>query len=95
MFILTHLTSRHQKHAVEPVVFLPRQLTTQWWPIKLNCTIHVQCTILKLVAASAAGAELGALFLNAQEKVFCLMLAKLDHPQPPATIYIDNTKSVV
>jgi hypothetical protein len=36
-------------------------------PIKLNGAIHVTCTILKLVAASAAEAELGALFLNAQE----------------------------
>jgi hypothetical protein len=36
-------------------------------PIKLNGAIHVSCTILKLVAASAAEAELGALFLNAQE----------------------------
>jgi hypothetical protein len=40
-------------------------------PIKLNGAIHVTCTILKLVAASAAEAELGALVLNAQEaKVF-------------------------
>ncbi len=36
-------------------------------PIKLNGVIHITCTILKLVAASAAEAELGALFLNAQE----------------------------
>jgi hypothetical protein len=34
-------------------------------PIKLNGAIHIACTILKLVAASAAKAELGALFLNA------------------------------
>ena len=40
-------------------------------PIKLNGAIHVTCTILKLVTASAAEAGLGALFLNAQEaKVF-------------------------
>ncbi len=36
-------------------------------PIKLNGAIHNTCTILKLVAASAAEAEIGALFLNAQE----------------------------
>ncbi len=36
-------------------------------PKKLNGAIHVMCTILKLVAASAAEAKLGALFLNAQE----------------------------
>ncbi len=36
-------------------------------PIKLNGAIHITCAIFKLVAASAAEAELGALFLNAQE----------------------------
>jgi hypothetical protein len=64
-------------------------------PIKLNGAIHVTCTILKLVAASTAEAELGALFLNAQEaKVFRLILAKLGHPQPPIPIHIDNTTTV-
>ena len=64
-------------------------------PIKLNGAIHVTCTILKLVAASAAEAELGALFLNAQEaKVFQLVLAKLRHPQPPTPIRINNTTTV-
>ena len=47
-------------------------------PIKLNGAIHITCTILKLVAASAAEAELGALFLNAQEaKVLRLTLEEL------------------
>jgi hypothetical protein len=36
-------------------------------PIKLNGAIHITCAILKLVAVSAAEADLGALFLNAQE----------------------------
>ena len=36
-------------------------------PIKLNGNIDITCAILKLVAASAAEAELGALFLNTQE----------------------------
>ncbi len=64
-------------------------------PIKLNGAIHITCTILKLVTASAAEAELGALFLNAQEaKVFQLVLAELGHPQPPMPIHIDNTTTV-
>ena len=64
-------------------------------PIKLNGAIHVTCTILKLVAAYATEAKLGALFLNAQEaKVFRLVLAKLGHPQPPTPIHIDNTTTV-
>jgi hypothetical protein len=65
------------------------------YPIKLNSAIHITCNILKLVAASAAETELGALFLNAQEaKVLCLNLNKLGHPQPPTPIYIDNTTIV-
>ncbi len=60
-------------------------------PIQLNRATHVTCTILKLVAASAAEAELGA----AQDtKVFRLVLAKLGHRQPPTPIHIDNTTTV-
>jgi hypothetical protein len=35
--------------------------------IQINGAVHVTCTIYKLVVASAAKAELGTLFLNAQE----------------------------
>ena len=64
-------------------------------PIKLNGAIHITCTILKLVRALAAEAELGELFLSAQQaKIFRLTLAKLGHPQPPTPIYIDNTTNV-
>jgi hypothetical protein len=76
-------------------LLLPRQYTVDGNPIKLNGAIHITCTILKLVAASAAEAELGALFLNAQEaKVLWLTLNKLGHPQPPTPIHIDNTTTV-
>jgi hypothetical protein len=64
-------------------------------PIKLNGTIHISCTILKLVAASAAEAKLGALLLNAQEvRVLRLTLNKLETPQPPTPIHINNTATV-
>ena len=36
-------------------------------PIQLNGNIAVMCDILKLVASSAAEAELGALFLTTKE----------------------------
>ena len=63
--------------------------------IKLNGTIHITCTILKLVVGSAAEAKLGALFLNAQQaKIFRLTLAELGHPQPPTPIHIDNTTTI-
>ena len=64
-------------------------------PIYLNGAIHTICSILKIVAASAAEAELGALFLNAREaKVLRLALTELGHPQPPIPIHIDNTTTV-
>ncbi len=47
------------------------------------------------MVASAAEAELGALFLYAQEaKVIQLVLEELGHPQPPTLIYIDDTSTV-
>jgi hypothetical protein len=63
--------------------------------IRLNGTIHITCTIVKLVAALAAEAELGALFLNAQEtKIIQLILIELGHPEPPTPIHINNTTTV-
>ena len=47
--------------------FFLRSIPQDAEPIIINGAIHVTCTILKLVAASATEAELGALFLNAQE----------------------------
>ena len=53
------------------------------------------CAILKLVAVSAAEAELGALFLNAKEaKILRFTLLELGHPQPPIQIHINNTTAV-
>jgi hypothetical protein len=64
-------------------------------PIKSNGAIYITCAILKLVAASAAEAELGALFINAQEtKVLQIIIAELGHPQPPTPIHIGNTTTV-
>ena len=64
-------------------------------PIRLNGAILTNCTILKCVAASAAEAELGALFLNAIEaKIMRLTLEEMGHPQPPTPIHCDNTTAV-
>ena len=64
-------------------------------PIALNGNILITCSIIKLVAASAAEAELGALFLNTQEaKVIRLILEELGHPQPPTPVHVDNTTTV-
>ncbi len=64
-------------------------------PIRLNGAIQITCTILKLVAALAAEAELGAPFLNAQEaKIMQIILTELGHPQPLTPIHIENTTTV-
>ena len=47
--------------------FFLGSVPTNGKPIRLNGNVAVTCAILKLVAASASEAELGALFLNAQE----------------------------
>ena len=64
-------------------------------PIILNGNIHVLSTVIKLVASSAAEAELGALFLNAQQaRIIRLTLHEMGHPQPPTPIHIDNSTCV-
>jgi hypothetical protein len=64
-------------------------------PLFLNGAIYSLCTVLKLVAASAAEAKLGALFLNIQEaQILCLILHEMGHPQPPTPVHCDNSTAV-
>ena len=75
--------------------FLLGSIPTNDDPIKLNGTILTNCTILKCVAASAAEAEIRALFLNAMEaKSLRLTLMELGHPQPQIKIHVENTTEV-
>ena len=61
-------------------------------PIKFNGAIHVLCSILKLVAASAAEGKLEALFVNTQlTRIIRLILKEMDHPQPSKPMHVDNT----
>ena len=66
-------------------------------PIKLNGAIHAICSILKLVAASAAEAKLGALFFNMQDIIkICCILSDLGHPQKaPTPLYYNNSTATV
>ena len=60
-------------------------------PILLNGSILNPCTILKHIAASAAEAELGALFSNARiGKIIRFTLEEMGHKQPPTPIHTDN-----
>jgi hypothetical protein len=64
-------------------------------PIFLNGAIYALCTVLKHIAASAAEAKLGSLFLNTQEtKIIRLILQEMGHTQPPTPIHCDNSTTV-
>jgi hypothetical protein len=64
-------------------------------PIKLNGTFHTLCAILRFVVASAAEAELGALFLNCQEgMIFKLTLEDLGNKQPKIPVHCYNVRAV-
>ena len=61
-------------------------------PHPSNGPLHVVCSILRNVMASAAEAELGGLFYNAKEAcVIQIILKELGHPQPATPIKTDNT----
>jgi hypothetical protein len=57
-----------------------------------NGPLHTSSVILRNVMASAAEAEVGALFVNAQEgTVLRTTLIELGHPQPPTPLQSDNS----
>ena len=52
----------------------------------------VECRLLKHVVSSAAEAEVGGLFQNAQTGIIIRrILEHLGHPQPPTPLKTDNT----
>ncbi len=64
-------------------------------PIKLNGAFFTLCSILRFVVASAAKAELCALFLNCKEgMIFCLALEELGHLQPKTQVHCNNATAV-
>ena len=64
-------------------------------PIQLNGAFFVNTTIMRFVVASAAEAELGALFRNCQDGIiFRMTLADLGHPQPKTPVHCDNATAV-
>jgi hypothetical protein len=57
--------------------------------------VHRSTTILKFVVASAAEAELGALFHNCQDGIiFRQTLTDMCHPQPKTPVHCDNATAV-
>ena len=59
---------------------------------KNNAPVHIECKILKNVLASAAEAEVGAIFLNYQQReILRTTLHELGHIQPSTPVITDNT----
>ena len=64
-------------------------------PIKINGAFYVNATILKFVVASAAEAELGALFHNCQDDIiFRQTLANMGHLQSKMPVHCNNATAV-
>jgi hypothetical protein len=60
-------------------------------PPPFNGAIHIHCSILQAVIASASDAELGALFYNAKDAAMLrATLNEMGHPQPATPIQTDN-----
>ena len=58
----------------------------------LNGAIHVECKTLRHVVSSAAEAETGGVYHNAQTAIpIRIILQALNHPQPPTPIKTDNS----
>ena len=58
----------------------------------LNGSIHIECSVMKRVLASAMEAELGGMFQNAQQGVWIrTMLEEMGHKQPPTFLITNNT----
>jgi hypothetical protein len=69
-------------------------LTNNPLPPLLNGAIHVECKTLRHVLSSAAEAETGGIFHNAQIAIpIRTLLHALGHPQSPTPIKTDNSTS--
>ena len=92
-FDVSYLSAKNAKSRAAGHFFLGWQPDDKR-PIRLNGTILTLCTILNFVAASAAEAELGAMFLNAKEaKIIRLTLEELGHPQSPTPMHCENARA--
>jgi hypothetical protein len=63
--------------------------------IQINGAFHVSTNVIRFVVASAAEAELGALFHNCQTGIiFWTILEDMGHPQPKTPVHCDNATAV-
>ena len=59
-----------------------------------NGPVHVECSIMRNVMASAMKVEPGGLFENGQKATYMrTALAEMGHLQPPTPVATDNTEA--
>ncbi len=64
-------------------------------PIRINGAFHVSTNVIRFVVASAAEAELGALFHNCQMGIiFCSILEDMGHAQLKIPVHCNNATAV-
>jgi hypothetical protein len=70
-------------------------LLTDDEPIQSNGAFNVSTNVICFIVASAAEAELGALFHNCQTGIiFCSILKDMGHIQPKTPVHWDNATAV-
>jgi hypothetical protein len=70
-------------------------LPTNDEPIRINGAFHVSTNVIHFVVASAAEAELGALFYNCQTGIIGRsILEDMGHIQPKTPVHCNNTTAV-
>jgi hypothetical protein len=63
--------------------------------IKINGAFHFSMNVIRFIVASAAKAELGALFHNCQTGIiFCSILEDMGHVQPQTPVDCNNATAV-
>ena len=78
---MLRIYQQDEVEAEQEAIFFLGSLPQEGTAIKLNGNIVITCVSLKLVAASATEAELGAIFPNVQEvRILQLSLYEIGHP---------------
>ena len=87
-----YLVMPNAKSRIAGYFYLSSKPTDNGTPVPLNGPILVECTTIKHVVGSAAEAECGGCYHNAQKAVpIRIALEDLGHPQPKTPIKTDNS----
>jgi hypothetical protein len=87
-----YLVMPNAKSRIAGYFYLSSLPSTSNIPVPINGPILVECTTIKHVVGSAAEAECGGCYHNAQKAIpIRIALAELGHPQPKTPLKTDNS----